>query len=196
MKAAPYLEPDHAAPLDLAEHLALAPRHATVKGMFFRRILDETASVRGRALREGRYYPFSNYPLADWLRLLHDAARYAYPERPVRAGLARLGRSMYPTVAGSMVGKVVLDVAGGSVMHAWSVYPRLWSVINNHSRAEVDELTPGRVLIRLRGVWDFLDSFQQGAMIGGMKFFGIDAEVRVAVLGPCDADFEVTWKPV
>jgi uncharacterized protein (TIGR02265 family) len=195
MPRVPYLDPDHAAPLDLAAHLALAPRSATVKGMFFRKILDETASVMGRPVRAGAYFPFSDYPLADWLTLLHDAARYAYPKRTVRAGLARLGRAMYPTVAGSMMGRVVLSVAGGSIMHALPVYPRVWSLLNNHSRAEVDELTPGRVVIRLRSVWDFLDSFEHGALASGMGMFGIDARVKVAVLGPCDADFEVTWAP-
>lgn len=190
-----YADPDLSAPLDLAAHLSRAPRDGTVKGMFFRKILEETKAVVGRPLRAGNYFPFGDYPLADWLTLLHESAGYAYPKLPVRAGLRHLGRSMYPTLADSMIGRVVLSVAAGSVMRALPVYPRMWSLISNHASAEVDELTSGRVVIRLRNTWDFLDSFELGALAGGMGFFGIDAHVKVALLGPCDADYEVTWTP-
>ncbi|MEI8254945.1 MAG: DUF2378 family protein [Deltaproteobacteria bacterium] len=190
-----FLAPDLSAPLDLAAHLALAPRDGTVKGMFFRKVLDETRAVTGRSLRDGSYLQFRDYPLADWLILLHEAARYAYPKLPMRAGLKQLGRSMYPTLADSMVGRVVLSVAAGNLVRALPVYPRLWSLISNHASAEVDELTPGRVVIRLRNAWDFLDSFEFGALAAGMGLFGIDAHVKVALLGPCDADYEVTWVP-
>lgn len=188
-----YVHPVLTAPLDLAAHLALAPRHGKVKGMFFRRIVDETRTVTGKAIHARPYFPFSDYPLAEWLTLLHDAALYAYPREPVRAGLRRLGRSMYATFVDSMVGKVVFSVAHGNIMTALPLYPKIWSIVSNHGTAEVDELTEGRVVIRLRHVWDFLDSFQLGALEGGVDFFGVQAEVKVRVISPSDADFEVTW---
>jgi uncharacterized protein (TIGR02265 family) len=188
-----YVSPVLTAPLDLAAHLALAPRHGKVKGMFFRRIVDETRSVTGKSISTRPYFPFSDYPLADWLTLLHDAALYAYPKEPVRAGLRRLGRSMYATFVESMVGKVVFSVAQGNIMSALPLYPKIWSIVSNHGTAEIDELTPGRVVVRLRNVWDFLDSFQLGALEGGVAFFGVHADVKIHPITPCDADFEVTW---
>ena len=191
---ASYVEPVWSAPLDLAAHRALSPRAGKVKGMFFRKIVDETRTITGRALAVRPYFPFSDYPLDEWLVLLHDAARYAHPHEPVRTGLRRLGRSMYATFAESMVGKIVLSVAGDSLMRAVPLYPRIWSVISNHGSAEVDELTPGRVVVRLRNVWDFLDSFQLGALEGGMGCFGVQAHVKLVSLSPCDADFELRWR--
>lgn len=189
-----YAHPVLTAPLDLAAHVAHAPRGGKVKGMFFRNVIDETRRVSGKVIASRPYFAFSDYPLADWLTLLHDAALVAYPKDPIRAGLRRLGRSMYATFVESMVGKVVFSVAAGNVMRALPLYPKIWSVISNHGTAEVDELTPGRVVIRLRHVWDFVDSFEVGALEGGMSFFGIDADVKIAVLSPCDADYEITWR--
>jgi uncharacterized protein (TIGR02265 family) len=189
-----YVYPILTAPLDLAAHLALAPKHGKVKGMFFRRIIEETKTVSGRSMHARPYFSFSDYPLADWLTLLHDAALFAYPKEPVRAGLRRLGRSMYATFVESMIGKVVFSVAQGNIMQALPLYPRIWSVVSNHGSAEVDELTEGRVVIRLRNVWDFLDSFQLGALEGGVSFFGVTADVKLHSISPSDADFEVTWR--
>lgn len=190
----PYAHPVLTASIDLAAHLALAPRHGKVKGMFFRRIIDETRMVSGKALTNRSYFPFSDYPLSEWILLLHDAALQAYPHDPVRAGLRRLGRSMYATFVESMIGKVVFSVAAGNIMQALPLYPRIWSVVSNHGAAAVDELVPGHAVIRLRHVWDFVDSFQVGALEGGMGFFGIEADVKVRVLGPSDADYEMTWR--
>ena len=78
-------------------------------------------------------------------------------------------------------------------MRALPLYPKIWSVISNHGTASVDELVPGRVVIRLRNAWDFIDSFQLGSLEGGMRFFGISANVNIALFSPCDADFEITW---
>jgi uncharacterized protein (TIGR02265 family) len=189
----PFVLPVLTTPLDLAAHVAGAPAHGKVKGMFFRRIVEETRSLTGRAIDGRPYFPFSDYPLPEWLNLLHDAARYAYPREPVRVGLRRLGRSMFPTFAETTVGKVIFSVAGNSVMRALPLYPKIWSVISNHGTAEVDELRPGRVLIRLRYVWDFVDCFQVGSLEGGMAFFGVDAAVKVHVLSACDADYEIRW---
>lgn len=188
-----YLPPALTTPLDLGAHLALAPKHGRVKGMFFRRVVDETKARTGKPLDGRPYFSFSDYPLADWLTLLHDAAAYAHPREPVREGLRRLGRSMYPAFADSTVGKVIFSVASGSLMRALPLYPKIWSVISNHGTAEIDELRPGRVVVRLRHVWDFVDCFQVGALEGGMAFFGVEADVKVAVLGACDADYEVCW---
>lgn len=191
--AAPYAAPDWGAPLDLDAHLRLAPSDGRVKGMFFRRILDDVRKQTGRSLRKESYFPFSDYRLTDWLVLLHDAARAAHPDQPVREGLRRLGRGMYPTFVDSTIGKVVFSIAPNDVMRALPLYPRIWSVISNHGTAEVDELVNGRVVIRQRNVWDFVDSFQLGSLEGGMLFFGVAAEVRIRQLSPCDADFELTW---
>jgi uncharacterized protein (TIGR02265 family) len=190
-----YAAPALTAPLDLAAHIALAPRHGKVKGMFFRKIIDDVRAATGKTIRNRSYFHFSDYPLSDWLALLYDAAQCAYPHEPVRAGLRRLGRSMYPTFVDSMIGKVVFSVAGNNVTRALPLYPKIWSVVSNHGTAVVDELTEGRVVIRLRNVWDFLDSFQLGSLEGGMGFFGVDARVKVAEISPCDADFEIIWTP-
>lgn len=188
-----YAPPNLTAPLDLRAHLALAPPHGKVKGMFFRRVLGEVRFVTGRNLTAHRYHPFADYPLAEWLRLLHDAAIATWPRETVRTGMRRLGRSMYSTFVESMVGKVVFSVAQGNLMRALPLYPKIWSVVSNHGRAEVDELRAGRAVIRLRNVWDFVESFELGALEGGIDCFGVQADVKVAVLSECDADYEVTW---
>lgn len=190
-----FVPPSFHAPLDLAAHLALAPGSGRVKGMFFRRVVEQVKKLSGTQIRARTYFPFSDQPLAEWLTLLHDAAEVAYPREPRREGLRRLGRSMYGTFVESTVGKVLVSVAGRDVMAALPLYPRIWSIISNHGTAEVAELAPGRVVIRLRNVWDFVDAFQVGSLEGGMGFFGIDVRVRVHVVSPCDADYELTWMP-
>lgn len=189
-----YRAPDLRAPLDLEEHLNLAPPDGLVKGMFFESVAREVRSVSGRSVRDDvRFHAFASYPVRHWLSYLHDAALIAYPREPVREGLRRLGYSMFPAFSRSMIGKVVFSVAGDDLLRSLALYPKIWSIISNHARAEVDELRDGRVVIRQRNVWDFVDSFQLGSIEGGMRVFGKRARVRVHVLSPCDADFEVTW---
>ncbi len=190
----PFRDPDLSAPLDLEAHKRLVPVDGTVKGMFFQSVAEEVRKVSGRSPSSAmRHVPFRDYPLVQWIDYLVDAAHVAYPQRPAREGLRRLGQSMFPAFYASMVGKVVFSVAGGDLHRSLPLYPKIWSVISNHAYAEVDELTSNRVVIRQRHVWDFVDSFQLGSLEGGMRVFGKNPHVKVAVLSPCDADFEITW---
>ncbi len=189
-----YELPDLRAPLDVAAQLALVPEKGAVKGMFFESVAREVRLVSGRAVPgEQRFLTFTNYPLRRWLDFLAAAAATAYPNDPLRGALRRLGRSMFPTFSRSMVGKVLFSVAGDDLLRTLPLYPKIWPVISDHASAEVDELREGRVVIRHRNVWDFNDCFQVGSLEGGFAVFGKEATVRVAVLSPCDADFEVCW---
>lgn len=189
-----YLAPDLRAPLDVAAHRARVPRTGIVKGMFFESVAREVRAVSGREVkRDARWVPFRNYPVLDWVDFLTASAETAYPDLPLREGLHRLGRSMFPAFARTMVGKVIFSVAAGDLLGSLALYPKIWSVISDHASAEVDELREGRVVIRQRNVWDFVDSFQVGSIEGGMAVFGKNATIRVAVLSPCDADLEVCW---
>jgi len=162
--------------------------------MFFESVAREVRAVSGRAVKDqARWVAFRDYPVLDWVDYLATSAEIAYPDRPLREGLHRLGRSMFPAFARTMVGRVIFSVATGDLHGSLSLYPRIWSVISDHVTAEVDELREGRVVIRQRNVWDFADCFQAGSIEGGFEVFGKQATVRVAMLSPCDADFEVCW---
>lgn len=189
-----YELPDLCAPLDVARQAALVPATGVVKGMFFDSVAREVRAVSGRAVPgERRFLAFTNYPLRDWLEFLATAAATAYPNEPVRGALRRLGRSMYPAFSRSMVGKVVVAFASDDIVHTLPLYPKVWQMISDHASAEIHGLREGRVVIRHRNVWDFNDCFQVGSIEGGFAVFGKNATVRVSVLSPCDADFEVCW---
>lgn len=185
--------PEWSAPLDLAAHLRLAPAESTVKGMFLQQIVEAALAASGTRLGRGEYSAVKDYPLHEWLELLVRGAGLTHPDVPVREGLRRLGQRCYPMLAESMIGKILVSVAGNDINAILRVAPRVYRVSSTIGAVEVSFLEPQRAIIQLREIWDFPDAYQVGIYEGGLRALGRSGEVRVRVLGPASADLELVW---
>jgi uncharacterized protein (TIGR02265 family) len=106
--------------VDLEKLLRLAPSTHTIKGAFVATnaaiVAKEwpqiEASLRAPP-RAGQYLPFSDYPLADFLRVTDAAARRRYPGMPTCESHRLLSRATFETFSQTTLGRVTLALVSG-----------------------------------------------------------------------------------
>ena len=193
MRAGDFVAPDWSEPLDVAAYLASTPRTARIKGMFPAAVADSARS-RGLTLPSARerYLPFSDVPVAEFASLLVEAAQSFFPNAPLRIGLRDLGRSAFPVLIQTMVGRVVLSTAA-DMPSALQAGTKAYVVALPTCRVEILELSEKRAVIMLKNVYYFLDSHHVGVFEGLAKSIGLRVTTRVRMRGKFDGDFELTW---
>lgn len=187
--------PDMSAPLDLEAHLAMIPAHATIKGMFFSDLVRETRKVDGREIGRRKYIGFKDYPIVEWVELLVETAQLCYPTLSVREGMRRLGRLGYTTFLESLPGKVMVATVGRDLNRMALLTSKIYAVTNNVGTAKLAESEEGRVVVELRNVWDFPESYNLGSFEAAANAFDVIAEIKVCCHSICDADLLITWRP-
>ncbi len=186
-------EPRWHAPLSLEPYLSGAPGHGTVKGMFFTCVTTlaraKSSSVPGRE----SYTGFKSYPIREWLELLPECARVAFPRLPIRSALFETGFHIYRTFSESTVGRVVMSVAGRDVHAAIRLTERAYQAVNSPSSVKVLEHSEQRAVFALRNFWEYPDCYQAGVLAAGVQAYGVKPQVRVRLLSKCDCDVELSW---
>lgn len=188
--SADFSPPDWSAPLDIATWRDETPNGAAIRGMFFRAMLD--ASGVGHEL--GRFVPFKKYPATEWQRVAVICAKRIAPGRSVRQGLRELGRHAFPAFADSMVGRVILSVAGRDLEAALRLLPRAYDVAGSMASAELLDVSPGRAQLRLRDCWDFAEAHEVGVFEGVLAAFGKRGQVFVRPISCGDLDLLLVWE--
>jgi uncharacterized protein (TIGR02265 family) len=193
MSPGDFVAPDWNAPIDVASYVDSMPRTACVKGMFPAAVAD-SARARGVALPSARerYLPFADVPCTEFAMMLVEAAQEFFPNAPLRSALRDLGRSAYPVLVQTMVGKVVLSTAADmpSGLHA---AVKAYAVALPHCRVEIAELSKQRAIVTLRHIYYFLDSHHVGVFEGLARPLGVRLNTRVRMRGKFDGDFELRW---
>jgi uncharacterized protein (TIGR02265 family) len=179
---------------DFEKQIADTPDSAVAKGMFFDS-LQRAMEQRGAAPLSGaRYVSFKDYPLKDLMRLILDGSQVLYPESKTDEALRRLGQLVFPTLMGSMVGKVMFAVAGRSFAAALPLTEKAYN-ISVTGDVKLRQLGPGAAILELRGVWNFPDTYQRGVLEGAMESFHARGTVRAEALArPCDANLHLNWE--
>jgi uncharacterized protein (TIGR02265 family) len=185
--------PDFEAPLDLEARIKDMPSTAIVKGMFFQSLDDAAYAACGKHVGRGKWLAFKDYPVREWIRVLHDAAALAEPNVPRREGIRRLGATGYPTFAESMVGRVLLNFASRDFGAVLRLAPRIYALTGNSGTLSIEPLGDRKVIVQLRGYWDWIDAWHLGVFEGGMKALGVVGTVRVRIRSMCDGDLLVEW---
>lgn len=186
-------EPRFTAPLAVEPYIQGAPASATVKGMFFTCITGLARMNSGESLGRESYMGFKNYPLREWLTLLPECARLAYPRLPLRSALFETGSHIYRTFSESTVGRVVMSVAGRDVHAAIRLTARAYASVASSSTVKVTEHEERRAVFELRNLWEYPDCYQAGVLAAGIKAYGEKPRVRVRSLSRCDCDIEICW---
>ncbi len=186
-------EPRWHAPLAIDPYIQGATPGATVKGMFFTCITNLARGKSGNAPGRESYTGFKSYPLREWLELLPECARVAYPRLPLRSALYETGFHIYRTFSESTVGRVVMSVAGRDVHAAIRLTQRAYEAVASSSTVRVVEHSEKRAVFELRNLWEYPDCYQAGVLAAGVKAYGEKPRVRVRSLSRCDCDVEITW---
>ena len=186
-------------PISLEAGLATIPVETTVKGMFFRRHVEglgsdyETVSATlDVPVKDGKYVAFRDYPQRDYARMIAATARKRFPLLPGREALRQLAREDFKVFAESMIGKVIMTVAGdarGSLMHVPDAYRAIVPGANVHA---VD-LNPHTVRITFEPLMGFLE-YTLGQLEGVVLAFDGSPLTTIHVIKDGGHAYEVVYR--
>jgi uncharacterized protein (TIGR02265 family) len=187
-------EPPWTAPLDADALIRLIPADATMTGVFLAGVAD-LGRQRGVRLTKARdrYTPFQSYPLREHCELMLELSRVGFSKVPLREALRKLGRGAPNVLLRSTVGRVVL----GSVEGPLDVLRAMAKSYVLHMRPctlEVLDAGPGRAIVRLSQVHNFLDSHNVGVFEGCLRYADVKGDVRIHSYGRETADLLCTWQ--
>lgn len=188
--------PRFRAPVDLEGHLALLPRTATCRGLFFQDTLKrlEAKNRLPAELASRKYQAFGDYPYGDYLRLQLTAAKALFPLDPPGEGLRRLGQGAYDALLDNHIGRVVFGVFGKNFGLIARMAAKGWGVSMNFGNVRVEDRGGHHVQFLFVGMPAFLETLQVGVVEGAMNACGVRGAVNVKMRGLQNATFDIRWE--
>jgi uncharacterized protein (TIGR02265 family) len=188
-----FVSADWDAPFDFAAFRAQLPADVTCRGMFINDIIGDLVRA-GHPPKDARSYTtFRNYPLVIWVDLVEYATGSMFAGLPPREAMRRIGHTIYPRFAETLVGRSIFAIAGREFPKITRLASKAFDVSLNRGKITVAEERPGYSRLALRDFWVFVDTLQIGNWEGVMKVCGVKGEVRVQPMTVCDADLEINW---
>lgn len=183
---------------DVEERIARATPDDTLKGMFFKRILEtaESAGIDPAASRlqappmRLRYQTFFDYPVADYFRLVASVASTMHPRLAISEGIRRVGGRDFAEFAESKVGRVMLAFTGNARSTLARSGPMYGAVLKGSARIE-SSATPEGVRITYRDYPGLTEVYPIGTIESVCRHYGVDYTIEIDILSPWDADYLV-----
>ncbi len=188
-----FVRPDFSVPIDLEAQKRLIQPGATVKGMQLQALVDE-CKKRGVAIGTRKYTSFREYPGEELLDLLVATAQGVWPNVSTREGLRRVGRLAYPTLYHSLIGRVVFGALARDIHRIWGVVSKGYALSGSTGSATLVEVRDNDAIVRLEGIYSFVDSWHVGIFEGAVELYDAEPEVLVKKTSPTSADFLVRWR--
>jgi len=194
LRDAGYFAPNFRAPLSVNVVRSSIAAGATAKGFYFNALLREL-SEQGHHLEEfGPYRDFSDYPITAALDLSLATVQRLYPTEHVREGIRRVAWSMFPTLLGTMVGRVVFGALGNDIMAVMRHANRGFEISLNMGRLEPKLIEPGLFELSVTNFQLLPDCFLVGVFEGSFAHYGHESEVLIRPgANPKDMDYLVRW---
>jgi uncharacterized protein (TIGR02265 family) len=166
---------------------------ATVKGFFFERALQELDARKMPRVSMRRYAMFKDYPLADYRTLLVEASAQLYPQLPTREALRRLGQLAYPTLANTMIGRVIFGILGDDLPKVMKAAAKGYKIALQPGSATVLEVGDHHSHVRLDEIYVFSDSYQVGVFEGAITSCNRQGEVAIKRHAPTSVELWCRW---
>jgi uncharacterized protein (TIGR02265 family) len=183
--------------LDLEARLASATSRDTVKGMFYRRVVEvakylgvtaEAAQLQ-HAQPGDRYSAFGDYPVTDYFRWVAAVGRAQHPRVALPEAMRRVSSHDFTEFAESRLGSVMLAFTG-TAKSTLGKSGAFYAQVLKGPRVESEE-TPTGVTIRYREYAGPVEFYPIGTIEGTCKHYRSDYSIEVSVLSPRDADYVV-----
>ena len=159
--------------MDLSAVVATCKPDSTSKGRFLQGILDEVKKAGAVVEGPSQYIAFKDdYPIAEHVTLIANAARAIYPALPLREGMRRLGWLSFATIRDSLIGRVVFGVLGTDIQAITKLVSKAYEISGKGGQAELIDLYPDASRIRLRG-FVLVDTYHVGAFEGVCDLCGL-----------------------
>ncbi|MEM6956572.1 MAG: DUF2378 family protein [Myxococcota bacterium] len=175
-------------------YLEGAPSDGRMKGVLFNDLERLVGPGQLGASARERYVAFKDYSTAEWCRVLHDAAKRAYPRMATRAALHRLGLRAYEAFGASTAGRVMFAMTGRDLGAIYRMAPRIVGMVHRGPVLEIESLGEGLMVLRARNIWDFPDCYSIGVWRSPAVSFGERCEVRIRRYSICDMDYLLDFR--
>ena len=184
--------PSWSAPLDAEACIRRTPEDIGVRGLFFQLLVNEAAAA-GKAAGMAQYSSFVHYPMREYMRVAVDVAGVLFGDVPLRAALRDLGSRIYPAFKRNMAGAALFAAAGNDFSKVADLAGRAYSISITRGGVSTKLLGNKRVLVQLRGIYNFPDCLQVGVWEGALAACHCSGQVALRSLSECDVDFEIAW---
>jgi hypothetical protein len=181
-------------PLDVEEHIRLAPEGWKVRG-FFLQYLVETATKRGfDAWRIPKTPPTDgDIELRDSLRGDAAFARLFEPNKPIRAALRKIGWYRLPALRSSPPSKILLQLTPLTPTLLLKALPEASKLSGSTSTIKVGDCDEGRCLYVVERYHGFRDVLV-GAIDAALEVGRAVGTVRIRARSELDFDLLVEWE--
>ncbi len=179
--------------IDVNAYIKRVPKHATGKGMFLVRLLQEL-DRRGIARPTSeRFLPFGDYPLQRCLELNAQAARLMFPTLPLADGLRRVAWTSFDTFARSLIGQVLFGAVGHDVDSILKLSSRALSCATNVGTNELEVIRDRTAVLQVEDAFLFAEQFGVGMLEGVLRTCKCEGEVLASMTSPTSGAFYVRW---
>lgn len=186
-----FLPFDAEAPLDVAARIRATPPNITAKGMFFEHLARSARQLGVRC--EERYVAFRDYPLREFMQLTAEYGAARHPRLPAREALRRVGWDAFSTLMGSVVGRVLFTFAGRDLVAALRLARDAYKRTVSSGTVTTRLVSSHQAVLEFRGIWNFTDCYQLGAIEGGCRAFEKNPVISLRVHSECDVDMLIRW---
>jgi uncharacterized protein (TIGR02265 family) len=184
--------------VDIEQYIHAVPDGHSIKGLFLASpaliLQDRWNEIETKLIappRLGRYLPFSDYPLRDYLRVIDLAARRRHPRVPAREAHRLLSRNVFDTFSGSTLGLITNSMVSGPAS-ALSKYQEIYNAMTRGSSAHVTALEAQLVQVDFRGYYSTVEAVF-GVVEGIVMAFGAKPTLTVKVAPRGHVSATVHW---
>jgi uncharacterized protein (TIGR02265 family) len=189
-----FVRPDDAAPFDPLPNILAVPSDHGIRGLYFNSMIDE-ANIKGVAISADRsYIDFKYYPVREQLELMIDVAQRFHPGSSLRGAVRRIGRTVYPVFAASLVGRVMFGVLGNDLARIMKIASKGYECSLSHAHASVVACNPHSARVRLENNYAFIDAYQVGVFEGALEACNREGEVYVRQDSVSEGEIFVRWR--
>lgn len=175
------------------------PRSYTTKGMFFSKFVALLGSDWSQLephldvpVKAGRYLPFRDYPVRDYMRLMAATARKRYPQLKFAEGCRQVSRRNMEEFAGSTLGSIMLSLIG-SVDSALAKLPSAYRQVMNSGHVSVTPIAEGGARIEYRDYRGWLDCSEIGVIEGIVMHYKKSPTITATLQSDHAGVYEVRW---
>jgi uncharacterized protein (TIGR02265 family) len=194
-------EPRTFRPIEIEEQIALLPRNARCKGMFFQDMLERAHRVdpgadvhRLAGLAPRRYIPVLDYPHADWMRLAAACAAVINPRGHTGEGLRMLGRHAYDAVFLNPLGKVLFGPLGFNLERVIAHAGLGYRLGLNFGRVESQRVDEAHFRVEFSAMPTFLETYNVGVIEGAIAHYHCKPQLKVAPDGWSHLVLDARWE--
>jgi uncharacterized protein (TIGR02265 family) len=131
--------------------------------------------------------------MREYMGLLLEGARLAFPGLTPQEALRRMGHGVYDAFAASLAGNALFGIIQHEYIRVLELTPKAYPLTMDPGRVEVQFKSDTEAVAQLRDVWPFPESFHVGIWEGAYKALAVTGQLQVVPLSRSSVDLHLSW---